>query len=62
MAGFYADRIGCKALMHRNLLPFQRTASVDRELLEVRVLRMLGGAVARHGQIFVVVSNELGNR
>jgi hypothetical protein len=48
--------------MHRNILAFQRTASVDRELLKVRVLRMLGGAVARHGQIFVVVSNELGNR
>jgi hypothetical protein len=62
MAGFYAERIACKALMHRNILAFQRGASVDRELREVRVLRMLGGAVARHGQIFVVVSNELGNR
>jgi hypothetical protein len=62
MARFYADGIACKTLMHRNILAFQRAASVDRELREVRVLGILGAAVARHGQIFVVVSNELGNR
>jgi hypothetical protein len=62
MSRFYADRIACKALMRRNILAFQRAASFERELRNVRVLRMLGAAVARHGQIFVVVSNELGNR
>ena len=62
MARFYAERLARKTLMHRNILAFQRAASVDREFNEVRVLRMLRDAVARRGQFFVVVSNELGNR